>query len=380
MHIQAWPGDTFEKYGRWFGVPTELIMDANLHVEKGRLCPGQTVAIPGYDMMDTWEALASCLSLPVEALQRLPGAMAVINGTVPLPKRIISPVVRRAQPYDFAALAEDIEAIIRCYPFVRRRTIGHSVLGLPLVELQIGRGPVRIHMNGSFHANEWITTAVLMALIDDYLRALVDDAVLAGHRVLEYYHKVTLSIVPMVNPDGVNLVLNGPPEEETYRNDVVRINGGSLDFSQWKANIRGVDLNNQFPARWEIEQARKPPKAPAPRDFPGFAPSLSRRRRRWQRWRKQAILPWLSRFIHKEKKFTGDMKDWNHSKRKRPSRRWRKQADTRLSATLTAMLAIAIGSFRCGSGVAIRSSSERASIRCRSHNLRKFTKRPLACS
>ncbi|MGG3924014.1 M14 family zinc carboxypeptidase, partial [Geobacillus thermodenitrificans] len=247
MHIQAWPGDTFEKYGRWFGVPTELIMDANLHVEKGRLCPGQTVAIPGYDMMDTWEALASCLSLPVEALRRLPGAMAVINGTVPLPKRIISPVVRRAQPYDFAALAEDIEAIIRCYPFVRRRTIGHSVLGLPLVELQIGRGPVRIHMNGSFHANEWITTAVLMALIDDYLRALVDDAVLAGHRVLEYYHKVTLSIVPMVNPDGVNLVLNGPPEEETYRNDVVRINGGSLDFSQWKANIRGVDLNNQFP-------------------------------------------------------------------------------------------------------------------------------------
>mgnify|MGYP001165974965 FL=1 len=272
MHIQAWPGDTFEKYGRWFGVPTELIMDANLHVEKGRLCPGQTVAIPGYDMMDTWEALASCLSLPVEALRRLPGAMAVINGTVPLPKRIISPVVRRAQPYDFAALAEDIEAIIRCYPFVRRRTIGHSVLGLPLVELQIGRGPVRIHMNGSFHASEWITTAVLMALIDDYLRALVDDAVLAGHRVLEYYHKVTLSIVPMVNPDGVNLVLNGPPEEETYRNDVVRINGGSLDFSQWKANIRGVDLNNQFPARWEIEQARKPPKAPAPRDFPGFAP------------------------------------------------------------------------------------------------------------
>ncbi|OQP17701.1 M14 family metallopeptidase [Geobacillus zalihae] len=271
MHLQAWPGDTFETYGRWFSVPTELIIDSNPHVEEG-LRPGQTVAIPGYAPIDTWEALADRLSLPTEVLRRLPGAMAVINGTAPLPKRISSPVVRSVRPYDFAALMEDITALVCRYPFVRQRTIGHSVLGLPLVELQIGRGPVRVHMNGSFHANEWITTAVIMALIDEYARALVNDDELNGHRVLDYYRKVTLSVVPMVNPDGVNLVLNGPPEEEPHRSEVVCINGGSLDFSQWKANIRGVDLNNQFPANWEIEQARKPPKAPAPRDFPGFAP------------------------------------------------------------------------------------------------------------
>ncbi|MED4974723.1 peptidase M14, partial [Geobacillus thermoleovorans] len=74
MHLQAWPGDTFETYGRWFSVPTELIIDSNPHVEEG-LRPGQTVAIPGYAPIDTWEALADRLSLPTEVLRRLPGAM-----------------------------------------------------------------------------------------------------------------------------------------------------------------------------------------------------------------------------------------------------------------------------------------------------------------
>ena len=52
------------------------------------------------------------------------------------------------------------------------------------------------------------------------------------------------------------------------------INGGDSDFTGWKANIRGVDLNNQFPANWEIEKKRKEPKTPAPRDYPGDTPLL----------------------------------------------------------------------------------------------------------
>lgn len=86
-----------------------------------------------------------------------------------------------------------------------------------------------------------------------------------------YYTQATLSVVPMVNPDGVNLLINGLPEEEPYRSRVLEINNGSTNFSNWKANIRGVDLNNQFPAKWDIEAARKPDQ-PAPRDYPGPKP------------------------------------------------------------------------------------------------------------
>jgi g-D-glutamyl-meso-diaminopimelate peptidase len=272
LNIYASLGDTLAMYSEWFSVPYELLVDANPHIKNEYLELGEVVSIPGYDTVWAWEELATLCSVNEMALRRMKGATEIISGAVQLPKRIVSRVVQGQKAYDFLALQQDIATLCRYYPFVRTRTIGYSVLGLPLIELQIGRGPIRVHFNGSFHANEWITTAVIMTFLNDYLLAVTNGQTLCGRRMLDYYKKVTLSIVPMVNPDGVNLVLHGPPEQEPYRSEVMRINGGSRDFSQWKANIRGIDLNNQFPAKWEVEQARKIPKAPAPRDFPGFAP------------------------------------------------------------------------------------------------------------
>jgi g-D-glutamyl-meso-diaminopimelate peptidase len=126
-------------------------------------------------------------------------------------------------------------------------------------------------MNGAFHAQEWITTAVLMNFLNDYVLSLINQWTIRGLNMSPFYDGVTLSIVPMVNPDGVDLVLDGPPDNEYYRDYVLELNNGSMDFSGWKANIRGVDLNNQYPAKWEIEKDRKP-QNPAPRDFPGEKP------------------------------------------------------------------------------------------------------------
>jgi g-D-glutamyl-meso-diaminopimelate peptidase len=272
LNIYASLGDTLTMYSEWFSVPCELLADANPHIKNGHLKQGEVICIPGYDTVQSWEELADFFSVHEMALQRMKGTREITSGAVQLPKRIVSRVVQGQKAYDFSTLQQDIKTLCRYYPFVRTRTIGYSVLGLPLIELQIGRGPIRVHINGSFHANEWITTAVIMTFLNDYLLAVTNEQMLRGHRMLDYYNKVTLSVVPMVNPDGVNLVLHGPPEQEPYRSEVIRMNGGSYDFSQWKANIRGIDLNNQFPAKWEVEQARKVPKAPAPRDFPGFAP------------------------------------------------------------------------------------------------------------
>lgn len=176
------------------------------------------------------------------------------------------------KPYDSTELEKDIEELTLMYPFINKKVIGYSVLNKPIYELTIGHGKKKIHMNGAFHANEWITTSVIMHWLQNYLKAIVNGQHLEGHSCLNLYHDTSLSVVPMVNPDGVDLVLNGLPDHSEFEPSLLQMNDLSIDFSEWKANIRGIDLNNQYPAKWKIEKARKRPKAPAPRDYPGDAP------------------------------------------------------------------------------------------------------------
>lgn len=84
--------------------------------------------------------------------------------------------------------------------------------------------------------------------------------------------EVTLWIVPMVNPDGVELVQNGLNEAHPRYEELRSLNPDGADYSGWKANINGVDLNDQFPAHWEEEVRRRGHDGPGPRDYPGLAP------------------------------------------------------------------------------------------------------------
>lgn len=146
----------------------------------------------------------------------------------------------------------------------------------------IGNGGKRVHYNGSFHANEWITTPVIMTFLNDYLLSVTNQTDIRGMSLLPFYQQTMLSIVPMVNPDGVDLVLKGAPADETLRGRLVEWNNGSEDFSGWKANINGVDLNDQFPAKWELEQARNNVTKPGPANYSGKGRLHSLKLLQWQ--------------------------------------------------------------------------------------------------
>ncbi|MBD2846013.1 peptidase M14 [Paenibacillus sp. IB182496] len=155
---------------------------------------------------------------------------------------------------------------------VTRETIGTSVCGRSIAALCIGRGRRQLHVNAAFHANEWITSLLLMRFLETLTWALQDKETLRGVDVAKLCEAVRLWAVPMVNPDGVALVVDGLPQQAEHAAHVLRCNGGSRRFEDWKANIRGVDLNDQFPAHWEAECARREREGPGPRDYPGPHP------------------------------------------------------------------------------------------------------------
>ncbi|MCK6257692.1 LysM peptidoglycan-binding domain-containing protein [Fictibacillus sp. KIGAM418] len=282
MKITVRKGDTFSYYSQLFGLPLQLLLDSNLQTDPEYLLPGSSLLIPGYfhhehtvKKGDTFHSLSRRYNVSLDGLFILNqenNAQLLEEGmVVNVPERAVHRVVSVGVPYDYTVLKYDLQRLCSLYPFIRSDCFGQSVLKKDLVQLKCGRGPKKVHVNASFHANEWITTGILMVFLNDYLLALTNNTPIRGINMLPLYESATLSAVPMVDPDGVDLVLQGPPDIEPYRSLVKTLNKQHPNFKDWKANIRGVDLNNQLPARWEIEKARKPAE-PAPRDYPGDYP------------------------------------------------------------------------------------------------------------
>jgi len=155
------------------------------------------------------------------------------------------------------------------YPSLSIVQIGLSSMNRPILALGLGRGPRKALLSAAFHANEWLTALVLTRYIEE----------ICSRQDLQYIlENNTLCFVPLVNPDGVDLVagqLAGSP----YYNIAAAIgnNYPNVPFpSGWKANIMGTDLNLQYDAGWERAKDLKYAAgwtSPAPRDFVGDFPA-----------------------------------------------------------------------------------------------------------
>ncbi|SFL55821.1 gamma-D-glutamyl-{L}-meso-diaminopimelate peptidase I . Metallo peptidase. MEROPS family M14C [Gracilibacillus orientalis] len=282
MIIQIKQGDSFWYYSQLFGIPLPLIIASNRQLNPNQLMIGQEVNIPGYQSLsytikanDTLWAIAQANQISLDLLLRMNSSVQPtqlqVGQTIILPQRVTNPVISDVNNYTYEKMIADLQLLIDIYPFIQQQSIGNSVLEKNIIELQIGTGQRQKHINGAFHAQEWITTPVIMLFLNEYALALTNNLPIRNLDMLTYFENNTLSLVPMVNPDGVNLVINGAEAAGPQEDFVLSLNNGSSDFTGWKANINGVDLNNQYPALWETEAARKPD-SPAPRDFPGYQP------------------------------------------------------------------------------------------------------------
>lgn len=164
------------------------------------------------------------------------------------------------------------------YPFIEIGNIGYSVLGDNIPFIRIGKGQKEVLYAASFHANEWITSVLLMKFIENYCSALRLGGNIYGFDAKNIFSKTSIYIIPMVNPDGVNLVNSAISFSSNAYNSAKSISNTFPDIpfpSGWKANISGVDLNLQFPAKWETAKKIKFSQGfsfPSPRDFVGFGP------------------------------------------------------------------------------------------------------------
>ena len=157
-------------------------------------------------------------------------------------------------PYNSIILRQNLYNLIQTYPFLNVQIIGISVLGKPIHVIKLGKGTKKVFYYASIHANEWITSVLLMKFIENYCISYLNNTNLYGYSVRNIFNSTSIYIMPMINPDGVDLVTGYYGQNSTvynlFRNIALRY--PVIPFpSGWKANFNGVDLNLQFPAGWE---------------------------------------------------------------------------------------------------------------------------------
>ncbi|MDD4688267.1 MAG: M14 family metallocarboxypeptidase [Eubacteriales bacterium] len=136
--------------------------------------------------------------------------------------------------FDYKKLCDEINDLKNMYPFLEVTCEGKSINNRCIFCITFGNGDKEVLINGAHHGLEWITSPLLTQFLRDCCDSYTQGKRYKGYDMREIYNNIKLYIMPMINPDGVDIVIN--------------------QGKRWQANARGVDLNHNYNARWDLAQ------------------------------------------------------------------------------------------------------------------------------
>ena len=194
------------------------------------------------------------------------GGAVISNGTDGFAGTVSSPLVKVTEKYTYDQMSQDIQELASRYSSLMKvNTIGTTLDGRNLYEIVVGNINAEKHVliHGGIHAREYMTPLLIMKQLE-YGLAFYGTASYEGRLLSDLFNKTAIHYVPMVNPDGVTISQSGiggiRSEElrrtiqQCYQNDLAQgRTSAALEryLNYWKANGRGVDLNQNFPADWD---------------------------------------------------------------------------------------------------------------------------------
>ena len=187
-------------------------------------------------------------------------------------------IVRTDIPMTSELCEQTIRKLAETYPFLETEVLTTTAFGRPVYAIEIGDGDREVMFTAAHHANEWITTPLLLKFLEELCEAYQQGGTIYGVPAKTILKYTTIHLVPMVDPDGVDLVTGAIRPQTPEYNIARQIAGDFPDIpfpDGWKANLLGVDLNLQYPAGWLMAREIKFSQGfdrPAPRDYVGRAP------------------------------------------------------------------------------------------------------------
>ena len=154
--------------------------------------------------------------------------------------------------YDYSTLMKRLNGLVGDYGHLKLSYIGTSLMSRPIPAVTIGDGEAKkgVLYVATHHASENICTSFIVDFIEEYARLITLGRYICGVNTRVLFRMRSITVVPMLNPDGVEYRLHGVSEDNPLYERVMKYNCGD-DFTHWNANARGVDLNHNYNAYFD---------------------------------------------------------------------------------------------------------------------------------
>lgn len=150
-------------------------------------------------------------------------------------------------PLDHGLMMRYLDIMCQRYSFLSVSYIGESILGKGIPIITLGEGEKTLMYVSAHSAKDWIGSILLLRFINEYCETYKNGGRLFNYSIGYLFSTRRLCIVPMLNPDGVDININGVSDDNILRERLLTMNGGE-DFSEWTANARGVALSCNYRA------------------------------------------------------------------------------------------------------------------------------------
>jgi len=200
-------------------------------------------------------------------------------------------IVDTSDTYYLDNIYLDIDRLCERYgSILNKKIIGRSVEGRDIVALRLfsekdeilrcaqnDTNPILQNVEkpavlfiGGIHAREDFSVMLCMNMIEHYCYYYSQDKMFDDFDVKSIINNVDMYFVPVANPDGLNIVHNGIEASSNYEKlKDMKIWGD--DYTYWKANANGVDLNKNFDdGNWDIRTCVPGTDVPCSDRFKGY--------------------------------------------------------------------------------------------------------------
>ena len=163
-----------------------------------------------------------------------------------------------SNPYHSDRVYKSIIALAEAYPdLITAESIGKSVNGKDMMMMKVGTGSRKVLIGAEMHASENVTVNFTLRCIESYADNYYDSGKYGKYDIKKLLDTFTMYIVPMINPDGLDIVNADEMPLWTGGEEPEDPDNGRPWREDYKSNANGVNLNGNFPFRWDEVAGRK---------------------------------------------------------------------------------------------------------------------------